>query len=293
MRRLADDTWSVDVPGVGHGDRYRYRLDGGDRCPTRRRATNPTVSTGRRRSSIPADFAGPIRTGPGSRLEGAVYYELHVATFTAEGTFDAAADELIRLRDLGVTVVELMPVNAFPGARNWGYDGVFPSAVQESYGGPERLAALVDTAHALGMGVAIDVVYNHLGPEGNVLGTFAPFFTDAYATPWGDAVNFSEADSDQVRRFFIESACGWIRRLPRRRPACRRRPRHRRPHRVAVRPRTGAAPSTTPRPQWARPPPSSPRAPPTIRSCCATPPMAAMGSTPSGTTTSTMRCVLR
>ena len=103
-----------------------------------------------------------------------------------------------------------MPLNAFPGARNWGYDGVFPSAVQHSYGGPEALARFVDAAHALDMAVVLDVVYNHLGPEGNVFGRYAPYFTDAYRTPWGDAINVAEADSDNVRRTFIESATRWI-----------------------------------------------------------------------------------
>jgi maltooligosyltrehalose trehalohydrolase len=211
MRRLADDTWTVDVADVGHGDRYRYRLDGGPPLPDPASRHQPDGVHGPSATVDPRRFRWTDHDWPGLSLEDAVFYELHVATFTPEGTFDAAALELPRLRDIGITMVELMPVNAFPGTRNWGYDGVFPSAVQASYGGPERLAAFVDAAHALGVGVAIDVVYNHLGPEGNVLGAFGPYFTGAYTTPWGDAVNFSDAGSDQVRRYFLESACGWIR----------------------------------------------------------------------------------
>ncbi|MEZ5412134.1 MAG: malto-oligosyltrehalose trehalohydrolase [Acidimicrobiales bacterium] len=146
----------------------------------------------------------------GVELADVVYYELHIGTFTPAGTLAAAAGELPRLAALGVTMVELMPVNAFPGVRGWGYDGVFPSAVHHPYGGPEALAAFVDAAHGLGIGVTLDVVYNHLGPEGNVLGRYGPYFTDRYRTPWGAAVNFSEAGSDGVRHLFLDSASRWI-----------------------------------------------------------------------------------
>ncbi len=140
----------------------------------------------------------------------AVLYELHVGTFTPAGTLDAAIDELARLARLGVTHVELMPLNEFPGDRNWGYDGVFWSAVQHTYGGPEALARFVDAAHATGLGVVVDVVYNHVGPLGSVLHEFGPYFTDVVHTPWGDAVNVAGAGSDTVRRTIIESACRWI-----------------------------------------------------------------------------------
>ena len=135
-----------------------------------------------------------------------VLYELHVGTFTEAGTLDAAAERLMALRDLGVTAVELMPVAQFPGERNWGYDGVFPYAVQHSYGGPAALKRFVDRAHGLGLGVVLDVVYNHLGPEGNYLGVYGPYFTDRYKTPWGSALNFDGRDSDEVRRYFLENA---------------------------------------------------------------------------------------
>jgi maltooligosyltrehalose trehalohydrolase len=145
----------------------------------------------------------------GIPLGDVVLYELHIGTFTADGTFDAAIRHFDALRDLGVTAVELMPVAEFPGARNWGYDGVFPFAAESSYGGPDGLRRLVDAAHVRGLAVVLDVVYNHLGPEGNVLAAFGPYFTERYRTPWGDALNFDDRGSDEVRRFFIENALQW------------------------------------------------------------------------------------
>ena len=139
-----------------------------------------------------------------------LFYELHVGAFSAAGTLESAIPRLPYLKDLGVTAIELMPVAQFPGSRNWGYDGVFPFAVQNSYGGPRALKRLIDAAHRAGLAVAIDVVYNHLGPEGNYLRDFGPYFTDRYKTPWGDALNFDGPDSDEVRRFFIENAQYWV-----------------------------------------------------------------------------------
>jgi maltooligosyltrehalose trehalohydrolase len=137
-------------------------------------------------------------------------YELHVGTFTGEGTFEAVIPILDYLRDLGVTAVELMPVAQFPGERNWGYDGVYPFAPQNSYGGPTCLKKLIDACHGKGLAVILDVVYNHLGPEGNYLYEYGPYFTDRYRTPWGDAVNFDGPYSDEVRRFFIDNALYWV-----------------------------------------------------------------------------------
>ena len=203
-------TWVIVLPGVGAGDRYRFRLDGGAWLADPASRWQPDGVHGAsavvdRRAFAWTD-AGWI--GPSSR--DTVLYELHIGTFTVEGTFASAAGQLGRLADLGVTAIEIMPVAAFPGTRNWGYDGVFPSAVQESYGGPSGLAGFVDAAHAHGLAVLLDVVYNHFGPEGNVLPGFGPYLTDAYETPWGEAVNVAGSGSDMVRRFFIESAVGWI-----------------------------------------------------------------------------------
>ncbi len=142
-------------------------------------------------------------------MPSSIFYELHVGTYTREGTFEAIISKLDELADLGVTTVELMPIAQFPGARNWGYDGVHPFAAQNTYGGPRGLQRLVDAAHGRGLGVALDVVYNHLGPEGNYLGAFGPYFSPRYRTPWGEAINFDGPDSDPVRRYFIDNALYW------------------------------------------------------------------------------------
>jgi maltooligosyltrehalose trehalohydrolase len=150
------------------------------------------------------------KTWRGLELKKYVLYELHVGTFTPEGTFDAIIPRIANLKQLGITAIELMPVAQFPGARNWGYDGVYQFAVQDSYGGPAALKRLVNACHEHGMAVVLDVVYNHLGPEGNYLGEFAPYFTEAYRTPWGAALNFDGPQSDEVRRYFIQNALQWI-----------------------------------------------------------------------------------
>jgi maltooligosyltrehalose trehalohydrolase len=140
-----------------------------------------------------------------------VIYELHVGTLTPEGTYAAAADRLGYLRDLGITHVELMPLATFPGRRGWGYDGVSLYAPHPAYGTPDELKAFIQHAHDLGLAVLLDVVYNHLGPDGNYLGAFAPYFTSKVKTPWGDAINFDDEHSDEVRAFFIDNALMWLR----------------------------------------------------------------------------------
>jgi maltooligosyltrehalose trehalohydrolase len=139
-----------------------------------------------------------------------VIYELHVGTYTPAGTFEALIPCLPQLRDLGITALELMPVAQFPGERNWGYDGVYPYAVHCAYGGPRGLQKLVNACHQQGLAVILDVVYNHLGPEGNYRSNFGPYFTSRYQTPWGEALNFDQPDSDQVREYFINNAIAWI-----------------------------------------------------------------------------------
>jgi maltooligosyltrehalose trehalohydrolase len=152
----------------------------------------------------------PSHPSPARALKDYVIYELHTGTFTREGTFTAAIAQLDRVVDLGITAVELMPVAQFPGTRNWGYDGVLPFAVQNSYGGPQGLRAFIDACHERGLSVVLDVVYNHLGPEGNYLREFGPYFSDVYRTPWGEAINFDGPDSDPVRHYFIENALMWL-----------------------------------------------------------------------------------
>jgi maltooligosyltrehalose trehalohydrolase len=139
-----------------------------------------------------------------------IIYELHVGTFTEQGTFEAVIDRLHDLIDVGINAVEIMPVTQFPGNRNWGYDGVFPYAVQNSYGGPDGLKKLVDACHQKGIAVVLDVVYNHLGPEGNYFSQFGPYFNSKYHTPWGDAINFDDAWSDGVRDFFSDNIIYWF-----------------------------------------------------------------------------------
>jgi maltooligosyltrehalose trehalohydrolase len=148
---------------------------------------------------------------PGIPPQELIIYELHTGTFTEEGTFDAIIPHLDYLKELGITAIELMPVAQFPGDRNWGYDGVYPFAVQHSYGGPERLQHLVDVCHKKGLAVILDVVYNHLGPEGNYLPAFGPVFTDKYKTPWGQAINFDDEWSDGIRKIVIENVLMWFR----------------------------------------------------------------------------------
>jgi maltooligosyltrehalose trehalohydrolase len=159
---------------------------------------------------VAADFPWEDAGWFGRPLSEYVIYELHVGTYTPPGTFDAVIEHLPALGELGVTAIELMPVAQFPGTRNWGYDGVYPFAVQNSYGGPAGLKRLVNACHQHGLAVVLDVVYNHLGPEGNYLRDFGPYFTDFYQTPWGEAVNFDGPHSDEVRRYFIENALQWI-----------------------------------------------------------------------------------
>lgn len=197
------------VEGVFPGALYWYVLDGKKERPDPASRLQPQGVHGPSQV-VDISFPWSDHHWRGLPLAEYVIYELHVGAFTPEGTFDGVAGELDRLRDLGVTAVELMPVAHFPGVRNWGYDGVYPFAVHTVYGGPEGLKRLVDGCHARGMAVILDVVYNHLGPEGNYLGEFGPYFTDRYRTPWGDAVNFDGPGSDEVRAFFIENALRWV-----------------------------------------------------------------------------------
>ena len=195
--------------GAGPGRRYRYRLDGGDELPDPASSFQPEGVAGP--SEVVAPWHGWTDDGwRGVPLDELVLYELHVGTFTPEGTFDAVVPRLAELRELGVTAVELMPVAQFPGARNWGYDGVFPYAAQDSYGGPAGLRRLVDAAHAAGLAVCLDCVFNHLGPEGNILPRFGPVFTERYRTPWGAAINMDGPGSDGVRALLIGSALRWL-----------------------------------------------------------------------------------
>jgi malto-oligosyltrehalose trehalohydrolase len=202
--------WSVCVPDTSPDARYAFALDGGDPLADPRSPRQPDGPAGLSQCYDHARFGWTDDGWPGRPLAGAVLYELHVGTFTAEGTFDAAIGRLDYLRDLGVTMIELMPVAAFPGQRGWGYDGIGLWAVHEPYGGPDGLKRLVDACHARKLAVILDVVYNHVG-IGNRLADFGPYFTGAHVTPWGPAVNLDQPGSDEVRSFITGNALMWLR----------------------------------------------------------------------------------
>jgi maltooligosyltrehalose trehalohydrolase len=206
-----DRVCSLTIPGVRAGARYQYRLDGTRYRPDPASRWQPEGVHGPSAVLDAGAFPWTDEGFRGHELAELVFYELHVGAFTTTGTFDAVIPHLGELVELGVTAIELMPVAEFPGSRNWGYDGVHLFAAQSTYGGPHGLMRLVDACHARGLSVILDVVYNHLGPEGNYLAEFGPYFTDRYRTPWGQAVNFDGPDASGVRRHFIENACSWIR----------------------------------------------------------------------------------
>jgi maltooligosyltrehalose trehalohydrolase len=204
--------WQLDVADARAGDRYAYSIDGNDPLPDPASRYQPDGVHAWSEVVDPTAFAWTDSAWRGLDPRRAVIYELHVGTFTPEGTFASAATKLPALRDLGVTAIELMPLADFPGRRNWGYDGVALFAPSRAYGRPDDLRAFADAAHGLGLAVLIDVVYNHLGPEGAYLPAFAPpFLTAAHQTPWGDAVNLDDEGSDGVRAFLMDNALHWIR----------------------------------------------------------------------------------
>lgn len=198
------------VGGVKPGSLYYYVLDGRKKRPDPASRYQPEGVHGPSQVINNNNFSWSDNCWFGTAGDELILYELHVGTFTQHGTFEAVIPNLEDLGDLGITAIEIMPVAQFPGSRNWGYDGVFPFAVQNSYGVPEGLQKLVDACHQKGLSVILDVVYNHLGPEGNYLPDFAPYFTDRYAGPWGASINFDGPQSDEVRRYFIENALYWL-----------------------------------------------------------------------------------
>jgi maltooligosyltrehalose trehalohydrolase len=202
--------WMLDVPEAGPGTDYAFAIDGGPPRPDPRSRWQPAGVHGPSRVVDPAAFGWTDRGWQPPPLASALIYEAHVGTFTEAGTFDAAIDRLDHLASLGVTHLELMPVAACPGTRGWGYDGVDLYAPHQAYGGPDGLRRLIDACHGRGLAALLDVVYNHLGPSGNYLAPFGPYFTDRYRTPWGEAVNLDGAGSDEVRRFICDNARMWL-----------------------------------------------------------------------------------
>jgi maltooligosyltrehalose trehalohydrolase len=210
MQRDAMGYHCVVVTDVEPGAKYLYRLGDSHERPDPASRRQPDGVHGPSELVDLHDFEWTDRDWKGIPLKDSVFYELHVGTFSREGTFAGVLASLDQVAAVGVTTVEIMPIAQFPGNRNWGYDGVYPFAVQNSYGTPQDLQRLVNAAHSRGLAVALDVVYNHLGPEGNYLREYGPYFTDRYKTPWGAALNFDGPDSDEVRRFFIENAVFWV-----------------------------------------------------------------------------------
>ena len=202
--------WQVKANDIFPGTLYLYRLEDGTLRPDPASQFQPQGVHNLSQVIDHSSFTWNDTAWAGIPLEELIIYELHVGTFTPEGTFEAIIPRLSQLRSLGINVIELMPVAQFPGERNWGYDGVYPFAVQNSYGGVEGLKQLVNACHQQGIALILDVVYNHFGPEGNYTSNFAPYFTTKYQTPWGSAINFDGAHSDGVRNFFIENALYWF-----------------------------------------------------------------------------------
>lgn len=202
--------WSCITPDIVPGDRYYIEVDG-EQFADPAALYQPEGVSGPSEVFNPGAFHWTDHQWINLPQREYIIYELHTGTFSAAGTLESIIEKLPYLNELGITAIELMPLGQFSGIRNWGYDGVFPFAVQHSYGGPLGLQKLVDACHANGIAVILDVVYNHLGPEGNVLPSFGPYFTDKYKTPWGQAMNFDDAHSDAVRHYFLENALMWLR----------------------------------------------------------------------------------
>ena len=211
MRPAGGGCWECRAEAAGPGTEYSFSLDGGPPRPDPRSAFQPRGIDGPSRVVDHAAFAWTDQRWRGLPLAGSVLYECHVGTFSPEGTFDGVIGRLDHLAELGVDAIELLPVAEFSGPRGWGYDGVDLFAPHHAYGGPDGLKRLVDAAHGRGLGVVMDVVYNHLGPAGNYLPEFGPYFSGRHQTNWGDAINFDAPGSDEVRRFVIDNALTWFR----------------------------------------------------------------------------------
>jgi maltooligosyltrehalose trehalohydrolase len=209
MQKDTSGCWKIITDDISPGDLYLFRLDNKER-PDPASYFQPQGVHGPSQIVDHQLFHWNDSEWRGLSLSDMIMYELHVGTFTPEGNFDAIISRLDELRDLGVNAIEIMPVAQFPGERNWGYDGVYPFAVQNSYGGPDGLKRLVNACHQKRMSLILDVIYNHMGPEGNYLRDFGPYFTDRYKTPWGEAMNLDGPYSNEVRNYFIENAIYWF-----------------------------------------------------------------------------------
>lgn len=203
--------WQGKTGILKEGDLYKIEIDGKSLLPDPASVSQPEGVHGLSEILDLTGFRWTDQHWMNHPLHQYIIYELHCGAFSESGDFSGIEEHIAHLKELGITAVEIMPVAQFPGGRNWGYDGVFPFAVQNTYGGAKGLQKLVDVCHANDIAVILDVVYNHLGPEGNYLSAFGPYFTDKYKTPWGPAINFDDTHSDEVRRYFIENVLMWFR----------------------------------------------------------------------------------
>ncbi|MBD3219379.1 MAG: malto-oligosyltrehalose trehalohydrolase [candidate division Zixibacteria bacterium] len=210
MKKIERGCWHAEADDLEPGSRYVYRINDEHDKPDPASFYQPDGVHEPSQVVDHGKFKWDDKGWKGLPLEEMIFYETHIGTFTSEGTFDEACKRLDYLIDLGVNTIEIMPVAQFPGSRNWGYDGAYLYAVQNSYGGPEGLKYLVNECHKRDIAVCLDVVYNHLGPEGNYISQYCPYFTEKYHTPWGAAVNFDDAFSDGVRNFVIQNALYWF-----------------------------------------------------------------------------------
>ncbi|MBD0288854.1 MAG: malto-oligosyltrehalose trehalohydrolase, partial [Flavisolibacter sp.] len=210
MTKDEEGYWQVEVNDLPDDARYFFMPDGEKDYPDPASRFQPEGVHGPSQVVNHALYRWNDQGWKAMPLEEMILYELHVGTFTPKGTFEAIIPRLDDLKAIGINALQLMPISQFPGNRNWGYDGTFPYAVQNSYGGPEGLKKLVDTCHQKGIAVLLDVVYNHIGPEGNYFSRFGPYFTNKYCTPWGDALNFDGDWSDGVRDYFSDNALYWF-----------------------------------------------------------------------------------
>jgi maltooligosyltrehalose trehalohydrolase len=211
LAKHEDGYWKMSSSEISAGTCYKISINGGQAFPEPTSLAQPDGVHGSSMAIDVKKYKWSDKNWENIPLAEYIIYELHTGTFSPEHTFDGIAAKIDHLSKLGITAIEIMPVGQFPGDRNWGYDGVFPFAVQHSYGGAEKLQELVNACHQKGIAVILDVIYNHLGPEGNYLPEFAPYFTNKYSTPWGKALNFDDAWCDGVREYFIENALMWFR----------------------------------------------------------------------------------
>lgn len=210
LRKTSNGYWEGKVDQIQPGAYYKFRINNNEDFPDPASRSQPEGVHSWSQITEHDSFPWEDKHWQGLELSQMIIYELHIGTFTPEGTFEALTGKLDHLKDLGINTIEIMPISQFPGDRNWGYDGVYPFAAQHSYGGPEGLKKMINACHKKGIAVILDAVYNHMGPEGNYLSQFGPYFTEKYHTPWGSALNFDDKHSDEVRNFFLENAIMWL-----------------------------------------------------------------------------------